>query len=228
MHGGRSTGPRTEAGMARLRAARTIHGIYGAATRASNRITRTTVRRLLVTAAAAMCRDRLPPALAARLMQMPPELAPLPLYRPGTMLTPAQDRAVLRAETAALAPWRGAIAAARAARRIARGKGEAHAPVGGWEAKPAQGEALAPVLGHEPLTPPLVRSAAQALQGSGSIGCVAEAHAPVRASAVVVEAPAQAHASERELAGLAAMPGNRAARRRWKSMQRRLNRALGD
>jgi hypothetical protein len=30
MHGGKSTGPRTAEGLARLRAARTIHGEYGA------------------------------------------------------------------------------------------------------------------------------------------------------------------------------------------------------
>ena len=37
MHGGRSTGPRTEDGMARLRAARTIHGRNGAVARARAR-----------------------------------------------------------------------------------------------------------------------------------------------------------------------------------------------
>lgn len=33
MHGGRSTGPRTEQGLARLRAARTVHGMYSAETK---------------------------------------------------------------------------------------------------------------------------------------------------------------------------------------------------
>jgi len=33
MHGGRSTGPRTEQGLARLRAARTVHGLYSAETK---------------------------------------------------------------------------------------------------------------------------------------------------------------------------------------------------
>src|ERR1039458_9007186 len=37
MHGGRSTGPRTAEGMARLRAARTVHGFYGAEMRARNK-----------------------------------------------------------------------------------------------------------------------------------------------------------------------------------------------
>ena len=30
MHGGASTGPKTAAGLARIRAARTVHGLYGA------------------------------------------------------------------------------------------------------------------------------------------------------------------------------------------------------
>src|SRR5690348_4340680 len=36
-HGGTSTGPRTEAGLAALRAARTVHGYYGADGRALRR-----------------------------------------------------------------------------------------------------------------------------------------------------------------------------------------------
>jgi len=39
MHGGASTGPRTEAGLARLRAARTTHGFYGAENQAALRRT---------------------------------------------------------------------------------------------------------------------------------------------------------------------------------------------
>ena len=39
MHGGASTGPRTEAGLARLRAARTTHGFYGAESQAARRRT---------------------------------------------------------------------------------------------------------------------------------------------------------------------------------------------
>jgi hypothetical protein len=39
MHGGASTGPRTEAGLARLRAARTTHGFYGAESQAALRRT---------------------------------------------------------------------------------------------------------------------------------------------------------------------------------------------
>src|SRR5208282_5048931 len=76
MHGGRSTGPRTAEGMARLRAARTVHGAYSAATRARNRYGLTALRRGQVGNAAVRCGDRLPPDLAARLMRMPPELMP--------------------------------------------------------------------------------------------------------------------------------------------------------
>jgi hypothetical protein len=37
-HGGKSTGPRTEQGMARLRAARSVHGFYGEDGRAFRRL----------------------------------------------------------------------------------------------------------------------------------------------------------------------------------------------
>jgi hypothetical protein len=94
--------------MARLRAARTVHGAYSAATRARNRYDLTALRRGLVGNAAVRCLDRLPPDLAARLMRMAPELMPPPC--PSGGLTPAEDRAVLRAEADALAPWRAAIA----------------------------------------------------------------------------------------------------------------------
>src|SRR5271167_4229214 len=46
--GGRSIGPRTAEGMARLRAARTTHGAYSAETRARNRYGLTALRRGLV------------------------------------------------------------------------------------------------------------------------------------------------------------------------------------
>ena len=110
MHGGRSTGPRTPEGMARLRAARTVHGGFGAEMRAFNRHSLTALRRGRVGNAAVGCFDRLPPDLAERLMGMPAELLPPPWPTGG--LTPAEDRAVLRAETEALAPWRAAIAQA--------------------------------------------------------------------------------------------------------------------
>ncbi len=92
MHGGRSTGPRSPEGMARLRAARTVHAAYSAATRALNRHDLTALRRARVGNAAGRCVDRLPPDFSARLMRMPPELLPPPW--PSGGLTPAQDRAV--------------------------------------------------------------------------------------------------------------------------------------
>ncbi len=120
-HGGRSTGPRTEEGTARLRTARTIHGGYGAEMRA--RIPHhglTALRRGHVGNAATCCVDRLPPDFAARLWQVPPELMPPPPPTGG--LTPAEDSAVLRAEAEALAPWRQAIAQAGQAGREGRGR----------------------------------------------------------------------------------------------------------
>jgi hypothetical protein len=44
MHGGKSTGPRTEEGKARIRASRTIHGRYSAESIARKREARTAVR----------------------------------------------------------------------------------------------------------------------------------------------------------------------------------------
>jgi hypothetical protein len=94
-HGGRSTGPRTAEGMARLRAARTVHGAYSAETRARNRHDLTALRRGRVGNEAVRYVDRLPADLVGRLMQMAPELMPPPW--PSGGLTPAEDRAVLRA-----------------------------------------------------------------------------------------------------------------------------------
>ena len=108
MHGGRSTGPRTAQGLARLRAARTIHGHYGAEIRARARHSLTTLRRGRVHMDAIRYADRLPPDLATRLHLMPPGLS-LPPYPTGG-LTPAQDRAARQAEVEALAPWKQAIA----------------------------------------------------------------------------------------------------------------------
>jgi len=137
MHGGRSTGPRTPEGLARLRTARTIHGAYSAQTRAHNRHDLTELRRGRVVDAAKRCLDRLPPDLAARLMRMPRELLSSPWPTGG--MTPAQDRAVLRAEADALAPWRAAIAQAGRAGWAGKGRAviarrpgasaKAHAPV---------------------------------------------------------------------------------------------------
>jgi hypothetical protein len=140
MHGGRSTGPRTEEGMARLRAARTIHGGYGAEMRARIRYSLTALRRGHVGNAATCCVDRLPPDFAARLWQVPPELMP-PLPPTGG-LTPAEDSAVLRAEAEALAPWRQAIAQAGQAGRAGRGRCRGHTEGSGAPTPPPlpQGE----------------------------------------------------------------------------------------
>lgn len=118
MHGGRSTGPRTAEGLARLRAARTIHGRYSAEARAQNRYLLTYIRRSRVFWAAARCKYRLPPDLQARLRQAPPELL-LP-RQPTGGLTPAEDRAIMRAEAEALAPWKQAIALIRRSSRRVR------------------------------------------------------------------------------------------------------------
>ena len=131
MHGGRSTGPRTAEGLARLRAARTIHGRYGAQARAHERHMLAVFRRGQVLLAAARCIDRLPPELAARLNRMPPVLMPPPFASEG--LSRAQDRALMRAEAEALAPWKLAIAVAKAqGRRKSTPLPEPHAP----EARP--------------------------------------------------------------------------------------------
>ena len=117
MHGGRSTGPRTEEGLARLRAARTIHGHYSAEARALDRRILTLARRARVVIDAVRHADRLPPEFAARLNSMAPELLPPPW--PSGGLSRSEDRAVQQAEAEALAPWKLAIAAAREAGRRA-------------------------------------------------------------------------------------------------------------
>jgi hypothetical protein len=131
MHGGRSTGPRTQEGLVRLRAARTIHGDDGAEARALNRFRLTLLRRARVDIAAQHYQGHLPPAFVARLYGYAPELMPPP--RPTGGITAEQDRVRRRAVAAALAPWKRAIAAARAAERAARAAArlaKPHAPVG--------------------------------------------------------------------------------------------------
>ena len=63
MHGGRSTGPRTQDGRARIAAARTIHGRYGSEWRAHDRRILSLARRGRVFRAVMDCLDRLPPDL---------------------------------------------------------------------------------------------------------------------------------------------------------------------
>ncbi len=147
MHGGRSTGPRSAEGMARLRTARTLHGGYSAEARGWDRHMCTLERRIRVANDAVRFADRLPPDLADRLLTLPPELSPPPFSIRG--LTRAEDRAVAQAEAASLAPWRQAIADLRQGRRqVAALSGlgaddracgtEAHAPARG----PAPSEAM--------------------------------------------------------------------------------------
>ncbi len=118
MHGGRSTGPRTPKGLEDLRAARTIHGNAGAEARALDRYRLTLLRRSRVNAAAMDYQAHLPPAFVARLYGKAPELLPPP--GPTGGITAAADRMRRRAVAAALAPWKQAIATARAARGAAR------------------------------------------------------------------------------------------------------------
>jgi hypothetical protein len=147
MHGGRSTGPRTAAGLARLRAARTIHGHYSAEARALDRRILTLARRARVVIDAVRHADRLPPEFAARLKSMAPELLPPPW--PSGGLSRAEDRAVLQAEAEALAPWKLAIAAVReAGRHPIMLPPEPHAP----EARPTAG-AVARVPAATPHAP---------------------------------------------------------------------------
>ncbi len=118
LHGGRSTGPRTPEGLAKIRTARTVHGNYGAKQRAANRYRITLLRRTRVTVAAKRYEEFLPPAFLARLHGYPPELMPPP--HPTGGITAAQDQMRRRAVAAAVAPWRQAIAGAREAARAAR------------------------------------------------------------------------------------------------------------
>jgi hypothetical protein len=119
MHGGASTGPRTAEGLQRLRDARTTHGRYTASSRARNRFLLSFARRGRVERAALRHEARLPPIAAARLVAFPPELTVPPYPSPGQKPpSRAEDRAFVRAEAEALAPWKRAIAAAKASRHL--------------------------------------------------------------------------------------------------------------
>jgi hypothetical protein len=208
-------------------------GAYSAETRAFNRYALTMLRRGRVGNDALRYCDRLPAELAARLAQMPPELMP-PRY-PSGGLTVAQDREVLRAEAEALAPWKAAIAWAkahapvRAAREDSRGwpacaghdVGVERGAGAGCDAGVGReaGEAGTD-CGAGPYAPVRAQAAASNIQ--------AKPHAPVRAPADL-GASGKAHAPERSVAEgdaiLAALP-NRAERRRWKSLQKRMQRTV--
>jgi hypothetical protein len=126
MHGGRSPGPRTPEGRIRVRDARTIHGDYGASTRAKNRFRITLLRLTRVDIALELYKAHLPPAFAARARGYPPELMPPP--RPNGGITAAENRAMRHAAAASLAPWRAAIAEARTAYRADRAAAVAARP----------------------------------------------------------------------------------------------------
>jgi nicotinate-nucleotide--dimethylbenzimidazole phosphoribosyltransferase len=192
-HGGRSTGPRTPEGRARIAAAHTRHS---PASRARTHHIQSLTRRCRVFRDALEHLDRLPPDLAARFRQLPPELDTPPW--PAAGLTPAEDRAMQRAEAAALAPWKAAIALARQAawKRPGAATGQRGA---------ARAEAHAPVpLPRDPAAP-----------GAQQADVAARPHAPERARdpGAATEAPstassaaqAEPHAPERE-AGGAAIP----------------------
>ena len=72
MHGGRSTGPRTEEGLTRLRIARTIHGHYGAEARARDRHLISLRRNWQITADAIVYLGHIPSDL------LPPYCSPRP------------------------------------------------------------------------------------------------------------------------------------------------------
>ncbi len=88
MHGGRSTGPRTPEGLARLAAAHTKHGNDGAAWRAVNRYQRTVIVRSRLLAGAYGLGPHLPPDIAARMALGANELAPPPHYSRGPVVLP--------------------------------------------------------------------------------------------------------------------------------------------
>ena len=209
MHGGRSTGPRTPEGLARLRTARTSNAT-DAYNRAHACYIMSVCRRGRATRAIFDCLDRLPEDLVARFDQMPPELEPP--HRPTVGITVAEDRAMRRADAAALAPWRRAIARARQAARRGQPK-PAAAGLAGQAA--AMALAAAPCGAHAKLhaspEPASGRPAASATRpASARAGHAPKPHAPVP-SAAGPGAPAapeiKPHASVRS----AADPGAPAA-----------------
>ncbi len=196
MHGGRSTGPRTPEGLARLRSARTVHGRYGANARAFNRWKITLLRRIQVERDVLRYQGRLPPELAARARrEILPELMLPP--RPIAGISAAEGRALRQSVDASLRPWRQVIAAARAAVRAEREAAHAarpkpHAPArrpraaaprlgveGLLAALLARLHAPVPVQGHAGGAGPLALSS----PGAGAMGwrqdSLPEAHTPV-------------------------------------------------
>jgi hypothetical protein len=81
MHGGKSTGPRTPRGFADLAEARTKHGLYTAAARATYCYRRKLATRTRTVVAVLQLRACLPSELEARIAQGPYELVPPPPRR---------------------------------------------------------------------------------------------------------------------------------------------------
>ena len=123
MHGGRSIGPRTEQGRARIAAARTTHGRYTGLVPAHLRQARTILQRSCLLVRAIELAAWLPDELRIRLRHGAFDLLPPP-FACG-LITRQQDRALARAERQRLTPWRDGMAVARANRRAAR---KPHAP----------------------------------------------------------------------------------------------------
>ena len=144
LHGGKSTGPRTTAGLAKVAAARTTHGNQGAAKRAQQRYVSMTATRIRLFCAAVRLRPYLVPEVAARLATTPAEFIPPERPRQAPVLEisdrtlwsagrngrgrfvarprpalrgQAAEREAARVERQALAPWRAAIAEAKLVRR---------------------------------------------------------------------------------------------------------------
>jgi hypothetical protein len=159
MHGGKSTGPRTAEGLARMAAAHTTHGRFaacGAVARAEQRHVRTRIARIRLFTEAMRLQPFLPPGMAALLAHGPAALrAPKHLSQvafeaavtssPWTVREGVgggqiggtavavnwrdAERAAVQAEAAERLPWQAAIAMAREAKRAARAGGPRLSPV---------------------------------------------------------------------------------------------------
>ena len=213
MHGGRSTGPRTPKGLEDLRAARTIHGNAGAEARALDRYRLTLLRRSRVNAAAMDYQAHLPPAFVARLYGKAPELLPPP--GPTGGITAAADRMRRRAVAAALAPWKQAIVAARAAHLAARAATTR-------ANRPLQAPATTPPADATPGRPTPPRLAPQ----SPPAIAAPRPHATSRGAAPNNAGASKPHAPIPGRAKPAIPPDlpNRAARRQWMRLQRHQHR----
>ena len=122
MHGGRSTGPRTAEGMARMTAARTTHGHCTAAQRMQQRYVRTLVVRTRLYCAAMRLRQHLPADLAAQLAQSP--AAFLPPEKPSDAAVSRNAPTTLGSSARGHAPC-NSLPALRRASRAARTGGAA-------------------------------------------------------------------------------------------------------